>query len=47
MDDRLGETKNESGRTMPPPSSVLEGQVAEFDTLYREERQFMLAMHPK
>jgi peptidoglycan-N-acetylglucosamine deacetylase len=35
------------GRTMHPPSSVLEGWIAEFDTLYREERQFMLAMHPQ
>lgn len=35
------------GRTMQPPSSVLEGWVDEFDTLYAEGRQYMLAMHPE
>jgi peptidoglycan/xylan/chitin deacetylase (PgdA/CDA1 family) len=35
------------GRTMHPPSSVLEGWIDEFDTLYAEQRQFMLAMHPE
>ena len=35
------------GRTMQPPSSVLEGWTAEFDMLYAEQRQFMLAMHPE
>lgn len=35
------------GRTMHPPSSVLEGWIDEFDTLYQEERAFVLAMHPQ
>lgn len=35
------------GRTMHPPSAVLEAWIDEFDTLYREDRQFMLAMHPQ
>ena len=35
------------GRTMHPPSSVLEGWVEEFDVLYREGREFVLAMHPQ
>ena len=35
------------GRTMHPPSSVLEGWIDEFDTLYREDREFVLAMHPQ
>ena len=35
------------GRTMHPPSAVLEAWVSEFDGLYRERRQFMLAMHPQ
>jgi peptidoglycan/xylan/chitin deacetylase (PgdA/CDA1 family) len=35
------------GRTMHPPSSVLEGWIDEFDTLYREDRQYVLAMHPE
>lgn len=35
------------GRTMHPPSSVLEGWVDEFDTLYREDREYVLAMHPQ
>ncbi|MGE0716039.1 MAG: polysaccharide deacetylase [Alphaproteobacteria bacterium] len=35
------------GRTMHPPSSVLEGWVAEFDMLYQEGRQYVLAMHPE
>ncbi|MCC7284521.1 MAG: polysaccharide deacetylase [Acetobacteraceae bacterium] len=35
------------GRTMQPPSSVLEGWIDEFDTLYAERRYFMLAMHPE
>jgi peptidoglycan/xylan/chitin deacetylase (PgdA/CDA1 family) len=35
------------GRTMHPPSSVLEGWIDEFDTLYAEDREFVLAMHPQ
>ncbi|ETW96380.1 MAG: polysaccharide deacetylase [Candidatus Entotheonella factor] len=35
------------GRTMQAPSAVLEAWKAEFDMLYLEERQFMLAMHPQ
>lgn len=35
------------GRTMHPPSAVLEAWRAEFDGLYREDRQFTLAMHPQ
>lgn len=35
------------GRTMQPPSSVLEGWIDEFDMLYAEQRYFMLAMHPE
>ena len=35
------------GRTMQAPSAVLEAWTAEFDGLYAEERQFMLAMHPQ
>lgn len=35
------------GRTMHPPSSVLEGWIDEFDTLYREDREYVLAMHPQ
>ena len=35
------------GRTMQAPSAVLEAWQAEFDGLYREQRQFCLAMHPQ
>jgi peptidoglycan/xylan/chitin deacetylase (PgdA/CDA1 family) len=35
------------GRTMHPPSSVLEAWIDEFDTLYAEDREFVLAMHPQ
>ncbi|MEJ8573609.1 polysaccharide deacetylase [Microbaculum marinum] len=35
------------GRTMQAPSAVTEAWCAEFDTLYREDRAFMLAMHPQ
>lgn len=35
------------GRTMHPPSAVLEAWQAEFDVLYREQRIFVLAMHPQ
>ncbi len=35
------------GRTMHPPSSVLEGWIDEFDMLYLEQRAFVLAMHPQ
>ena len=35
------------GRTMQAPSAVLEAWQAEFDALYREQRQFCLAMHPQ
>ena len=35
------------GRTLQPPSAALESWKAEFDTLYREDRAFMLAMHPQ
>ena len=35
------------GRTMQSPSAVLEAWTAEFDTMYREQGQFMLAMHPQ
>jgi peptidoglycan/xylan/chitin deacetylase (PgdA/CDA1 family) len=35
------------GRTMQAPSAVLEAWRLEFDTMYREEGQFMLAMHPQ
>lgn len=35
------------GRTMQAPSAVLEAWIAEFDTMYREQGQFMLAMHPQ
>ena len=35
------------GRTMHPPSAVLEAWKAEFDMLYAEDRQFTLAMHPQ
>ena len=35
------------GRTMQAPSAVREAWCAEFDTLYREDRAFMLAMHPQ
>jgi peptidoglycan/xylan/chitin deacetylase (PgdA/CDA1 family) len=35
------------GRTMQAPSAVAEAWKLEFDVLYREERQFCLAMHPQ
>ena len=35
------------GRTMHPPSAVREAWIAEFDTLYAEDRQMMVAMHPE
>lgn len=35
------------GRTLQPPSAALESWKAEFDTLYREDRAFTLAMHPQ
>ena len=35
------------GRTMHPPSSVLEAWKVEFDTLYAEDRMMMVAMHPE
>ncbi len=35
------------GRTMQAPSAVLEAWKHEFDALYREQGQFMLAMHPQ
>jgi len=35
------------GRTLQAPSAVLEAWRAEFDTLYREDRAFTLAMHPQ
>ena len=35
------------GRTLQPPSAALESWCAEFDTLYREDRAFTLAMHPQ
>jgi len=35
------------GRTMQAPSAVCEAWCAEFDTLYREDRAFTLAMHPQ
>ena len=35
------------GRTMQAPSAVLEAWKAEFDTLYAEDRAFVLAMHPQ
>ncbi len=35
------------GRTMQAPSAVLEAWTAEFDMLYAEEGEFVLAMHPQ
>ena len=35
------------GRTMQAPSAVLEAWKLEFDTLYAEDRAFVLAMHPQ
>jgi peptidoglycan/xylan/chitin deacetylase (PgdA/CDA1 family) len=35
------------GRTMHPPSSVLESWRTEFDVLYAEDRMMMLGMHPQ
>lgn len=36
-----------SGRIMMPPSFVLEHWAAEFDQLYKEDKYFVLAMHPQ
>lgn len=36
-----------TGRVMMPPSFVLEHWVAEFDQLYKENKCFVLAMHPQ
>ena len=35
------------GRTMQAPSAVLEAWKAEFDMLYLEDREFVLALHPQ
>lgn len=35
------------GRTMHPPSSVLESWKTEFDVLYGEDRMMMVGMHPQ
>lgn len=35
------------GRSLQPASAALETWKAEFDTLYREDRAFTLAMHPQ
>ena len=35
------------GRTMQSPSAVLEAWRAEFDMLYEEGREFVLALHPQ
>jgi peptidoglycan/xylan/chitin deacetylase (PgdA/CDA1 family) len=35
------------GRTMHPPSAVLESWCTEFDVLYAEDRMMMVAMHPQ
>ena len=35
------------GRTMHPPSSVLESWMTEFDVLYSEDRMMMVGMHPE
>jgi peptidoglycan/xylan/chitin deacetylase (PgdA/CDA1 family) len=35
------------GRVMSPPSAVFEHWKSEFDVLYKEDRYFMLAMHPQ
>lgn len=35
------------GRTMHPPSAVFEAWRDEFDVLYAEDRQYVLAMHPQ
>lgn len=35
------------GRTMHPPSAVLEAWKSEFDVLYEEQRMMMVAMHPQ
>lgn len=35
------------GRTMHPPSAVLEAWKVEFDVLYQEKRMMMVAMHPQ
>jgi peptidoglycan/xylan/chitin deacetylase (PgdA/CDA1 family) len=35
------------GRTMHPPSSVLESWKTEFDVLHAEDRMMMVAMHPQ
>jgi peptidoglycan/xylan/chitin deacetylase (PgdA/CDA1 family) len=35
------------GRTMQAPSAVFEAWRREFDVLYREDREFVLALHPQ
>ena len=35
------------GRTLQPPSSLLEAWKAEFDILYEEKRMMMVGMHPQ
>ena|ERR1700733_7322606 len=35
------------GRTMHPPSSVLESWKTEFDVLYAEDRMMMIGFHPQ
>ena len=35
------------GRTLQAPSAVLEAWKMEFDMLYEEDREFVLAMHPQ
>ena len=35
------------GRTMHPPSAVLESWITEFDVLHAEDRMMMVAMHPQ
>ena len=35
------------GRTLQPPSAILEAWIAEFDTLYAEGRMMMVGMHPQ
>ena len=35
------------GRTMQPPSAVLEAWKTEFDVLYAEDRMMTVAMHPQ
>ncbi|MDJ1159592.1 polysaccharide deacetylase [Chelatococcus sp. SYSU_G07232] len=35
------------GRTLQPPSAVIETWIGEFDALYAEDRMMMVAMHPE